>query len=144
MLDFAGIRPPDNVQGRSFKSICETGLEPSGWKPAAYYRYWMHLSGHHIPGHYGVRDNRYKLAFFYGLPLDVFKGRQFETQTPAGWELYDLEEDPTETNNVYGKAEYAPVVDRLKKRLLELKEQYGDQDERYPELMQVREAHWNE
>ena len=24
-----------------------------------------------IPGHYGVRTDRYKLAFFYGLPLDA-------------------------------------------------------------------------
>lgn len=145
-LDFAGVQvvpEAGKMQGQSLRPIL-SGEDPKSWRDALYYRYWMHLSGHHIPGHYGVRDNRYKLAFFYGLPLDVFKGRQFETQTPVGWELYDLEKDPTETNNVYGKAEYTPVVDRLKKRLLELKEQYGDQDESYPELMQVREAHWNE
>ncbi|MEC9091745.1 MAG: sulfatase-like hydrolase/transferase, partial [Planctomycetota bacterium] len=47
MLDFAGVETfPQSVQGRSFKSICETGQEPVGWKTAAYYRYWMHMAHH--------------------------------------------------------------------------------------------------
>ena len=103
----------------------------------------MHLAHHHIPGHYGIRDSRYKLAFFYGLPLDASLGRgTFPASTP-GWELYDLKEDPQETRNVYGKPEYATVVKRLKSRLLELKKECGKTDEEYPELVSVRETHWN-
>ena len=48
-----------------------------------------------------------------------------------------------ETNNVYMNSEYAPVVKRLKSRLLELKEEFGDRDEDYPELMKVRDANWD-
>ncbi len=69
----------------------------------------MHLAHHHIPGHYGVRDDRYKLAFFYGLPLDANLGKGEFGPTTAGWELYDLEQDPHETNNVYGNPKYSPV-----------------------------------
>lgn len=143
-LDFAGVRDAPEIakmQGRSLKEIV-TGNRPSSWREAVYYRYWMHLAHHHIPAHYGLREQRYKLAFFYGLPLDASLGKGDFPPTPAGWELYDLERDPQETNNVYGKPEYAEVTERLKSRLLELKKQYGDEDETYPELMKVRSEKW--
>jgi hypothetical protein len=59
-------------------------------------------------------------------------------QTTAGWELYDLDADPRETNNVYTDPTYRLVIKRLKSRLLELKNEFGDHDEKYPELMQLR------
>jgi arylsulfatase A-like enzyme len=144
LLDFADVNQAPEVekmQGHSLAPLL-AGETPNEWRDAVYYRYWMHLSHHHIPGHYGLRDERYKLAFFYGLPLDATLGRGNFPPSPAGWELYDLKADPQETNNVYGDPKYAPVVKRLKTRLLELKEQYGDRDEAYPALMKVREKHW--
>ena len=144
-LDFAeanGAKEVSSMQGRSLRAIVSGG-SPEDWRDAVYYRYWMHLAHHHIPGHYGVRDNRYKLAFFYALPLDASLGNGDFEPSAAGWELYDLEEDPQELNNVYGDPDYAEVTGRLKKRLLELKQQYGDEDERYPALMKVREENWN-
>ena len=45
-------------------------------------------------------------------------------------------------NNIYPAAESAEIRDELKQRLLELKEDVGDQDEQYPELMQVRDEVW--
>ena len=144
ILDFAESADTPKtslMQGRSLREIL-SGETPAEWRDAVYYRYWMHLAHHNIPAHYGVRDNRYKLAFFYGLPLDASLGRgEFPPSTP-GWELYDLQNDPQETRNVYNNPAYADVIARLKRRLLELKEQYGDQDDRYPELMQVRNDAW--
>jgi N-acetylglucosamine-6-sulfatase len=104
----------------------------------------MHLAHHHIPAHYGIRDGRYKLAFFYGLPLDASLGKGEFPATTAGWELYDLEKDPHEINNVYSDPEYFSVANRLKDQLLQLKEQYRDTDEVYPELMRVRASHWHD
>ena len=144
-LDFAGVEDTPEIskmQGQSLREIV-SGKAPDRWRDAVYYRYWMHLAHHHIPGHYGVRDGRYKLAFFYGLPLDASLGNGKHEPTAAGWELYDLQEDPQETNNVYNDPKNAPVIQRLKTRLLELKQQYGDDDEKYPELMKVRQEHWD-
>ena len=108
-LDFSETSAESEIskmQGKSLRTIL-TGNEPQQWRDAIYYRYWMHLAHHHIPGHYGVRTDRYKLAFFYGLPLDANLGKgDFEPSTP-GWELYDLKLDPQETNNVYNNPEYA-------------------------------------
>lgn len=143
-LDFAGVDDAPEIgkmQGQSLRAIF-AGQTPEGWRDAVYYRYWMHLAHHHIPAHYGIRDDRYKLAFFYSLPLDAnLGGGQFGPST-AGWELYDLKSDPHETKNVFSDPKYQSEVKRLKRRLLELKSQYGDDDEKYPDLMRVREQHW--
>lgn len=144
-LDFAsaGAAPEvEQMQGQSLRDLL-VGKAPSKWRDAVYYRYWMHLAHHHIPGHYGIRSNRYKLAFFYALPLDATLGKGSFPPTTPGWELYDLKSDPNETNNVYHNPDYANVIKRLKLRLLQLKEQYGDNDEMYPQLMKVRSEHWN-
>lgn len=138
----AGAAEETKMQGRNMQAIL-TDQQQGEWRDAVYYRYWMHLAHHHIPGHYGVRDNRYKLAFFYGLPLDATLGKGEHPPTIAGWELYDLQSDPSETSNIYGNPECEAITERLKKRLLELKEQYGDRDKDYPELMKVRAAHWD-
>ena len=144
-LDFAGVNDAPEIakmQGQSLKPILR-GETPDTWRDAVYYRYWMHLAHHHIPGHYGIRDSRYKLAFFYGLPLDATLGKGKFPPTTPGWELYDLKTDPSETSNVYTNPDYAPIIKRLKSRLLELKQQYGDDDAKYPELMEVRAADRN-
>ncbi len=144
LLDFADVDQAaevEKMQGHSLRTLL-TGKDPGQWRDAVYYRYWMHLAHHNIPGHYGLRDGRYKLAFFYGLPLDASLGRGEFPPSTAGWELYDLKTDPKETNNVYEDPEYAPVVKRLKTRLLELKDEYGDRDEDYPAMMNLRKTHW--
>ena len=142
-LDFAGVEDAPEIakmQGQSLREIV-SGNAPDQWRDAVYYRYWMHLAHHHIPGHYGIRDDRYKLAFFYGLPLDASLGKGDFGPSTAGWELYDLEKDPRELKNVYNETAYGPVVKRLKNRLSELKQQYHDTDEQYPQLMELRGRH---
>jgi len=134
LLDIARGTPIEKAQGRSFLAVLR-GAAPSDWRTATYYRYWMHLTHHDVPAHYGIRTKDYKLIFFYGLPLDAAGALPKPTQ--PGWELYDLRKDPMETANVYGHAEYADVTSKLKSDLQRMREQLGDTDERYPELMQV-------
>jgi arylsulfatase A-like enzyme len=139
LLDLAGMKTPDYMQGRSFVPILR-GTTPPGWRSATYYRYWMHMMHHDNPAHYGIRTGDFKLIFFYGLPLNAPGAVNKPTQ--PGWELYDLRKDPHEMNNVYGRPEYAEVARKLKQDLLKLKAEVGDTDERYPELMEVRRKYW--
>ena len=136
MLDFAGVKTPAYMQGRSFKSILETGREPKGWKQAAYYRYWMHMAHHWNPSHFGIRTKRHKLIFYYGCTTSG------SNRTPPGWELYDLEKDPREVNNVYDDPQYKTVVVELKKQLKSLREKYKDTDEKFPEMKKVVGEFW--
>ena len=131
---------PDYMQGSSLLPILK-GQTPKNWRTATYYRYWMHMAHHDNPAHYGIRTRDYKLIFFYGLPLDA-PGAQ-PTPTQPGWELYDLRHDPHEMENVYHQPSYRLVTAELKRQLLELKDELGDRDEKYPALMKVRERFWD-
>ncbi len=137
MLDFASIPAPGSMQGRSFKSICETGREPEGWKQAAYYRYWMHMAHHDNPGVLAIRNKTHKLIYYYGCNYDG------GYRTPPGWELYDLKKDSAEINNVYDDPAYAPVRDRLKKQLAALREKVGDDGSHYPAAEKVLQEFWD-
>ncbi len=138
-LDFAGVDVPDDMDGVSFKRVLENNT-PENWRTDMYYRYWMHRAHFNIPAHYGIRTERYKLIFYYGLPLDA--SGAFEVSTTPEWELFDLQEDPHEMNNIYDDPAYSDIIKELKTRLLELKNEYGDTDEKYPELMSVRNKVW--
>jgi len=140
LLEIAGVAAPDYMQGRSAVPILR-GETPPDWRTATYYRYWMNMTHHDNPAHYGIRTKDYKLIFFYGLPLDA--AGALDTRTQPGWELYDLREDPYELNNVYGRPQYAEATKQLKAELLRLKDEIGDSDEKYPELMKVRSAYWD-
>ena len=65
-------------------------------------------------------------------------------ETPPYWELYDLENDPLEMNNIYPSTESSKVKAELKAQLSELKAQIGDTDEQYPRLMAVKTLHWDQ
>ena len=141
LLKFAELPVPGAMQGESFLNILETGKQADDWRESVYYRYWMHLNGHQIPAHFGVRTDDYKLIFYYGLPLGSTGA--VDKQTPAGWEFYDLLKDPQEINNVYGNPKYKVIAENLKLELLRLKAEYDDSDEPYPELKQVLADAWD-
>ena len=46
-------------------------------------------------------------------------------------------------HNLYKQPNYDQVAKQLKQELLQLKNELGDRDEKYPELMKVREQYWN-
>ena len=125
--DYANAQLPSSMQGRSFRNNL-TGETPADWRKTVYYRYWQHAPVR--PGHFGIRNERYKLAFFYGLPLNM-TGVSKKTTMPA-WEFYDLLEDPHENKNAYDDPMYADIINEMKKELYEQRELYGDTDENYP------------
>ncbi|HJM62981.1 MAG: sulfatase [Roseibacillus sp.] len=137
MLDFAGVKKPGYMQGRSFKPICETGKEPVTWPNEAYYRYWMHMAHHDNPGHLGIRTKEFKLIYFYGADY------QGGNRTPPAWELYDMKNDPLESTNLYDAPEYADTVAGLKKRLALLRKRIGDQGRDFPGTEEVVQEFWN-
>ena len=126
-LELAGLPAPDHVQGRSFAPLLKNET-PEDWREAMYYRYWMHKAQHSVYAHYGIRTHRYKLIYYYADALGQ-AGAIDETYTPE-WELFDLERDPHELNNVIHDPAYAERVIGLKAELHRLQTEVGD--ERYP------------
>ncbi|WKN33847.1 sulfatase [Porifericola rhodea] len=113
-LEAAGVEAPEEMQGESLLPFLK-GEEPENWRDAVYYHYYEYPSIHAVKRHYGVRTDRYKLIHFYH---DVDE-----------WEFYDLEKDPQEMQSRYNDPEYQPIIDEMKVRIQELREQYGDSDE---------------
>lgn len=139
LMDFAGAEIPAEVQGRSFRSICQTGNEPDNWKQEAYYRYWMHIAHHDVPAHLGIRTKDYKLTYYYGMD---FRDRG-NVRTPPGWELYDLKTDPLELNNVYDDPAYTSTVTDMKARLAAERLAAGDNGQESASVEQVIQEFWD-
>jgi hypothetical protein len=72
-----------------------------------YYRYWRHTIGHKIIPNYGVRNEQYKLIFYYGVTSEDTHNPEINIE--AEWELYDLEADSLEMNSVYRQSEFEEV-----------------------------------
>ncbi|MFB9271778.1 MULTISPECIES: sulfatase family protein [Flavobacteriaceae] len=132
LADYAGVKPPTSMQGKSFRENLK-GNTPKDWRKAAYYRYWQHYPIR--PAHFGIRTERYKLAFFYGLALDM-TGSSNEGTEP-NWEFYDLKNDPKENTNQYNNPVYSNIIKDLKEELKIQRNLLKDSDEKYPEMQQL-------
>ncbi|MBT8213166.1 MAG: sulfatase [Acidimicrobiia bacterium] len=124
-LELAGLAVPGDIQGTSFRSLLG-GETPEGWQTSMYYRYWMHRDeDHDVWAHYGVRTLEHKLIYFYNDPLG--QPGALGPSDPPEWELFDLEADPFEVNNVYDDPAYAGVVADLQRELARLQDVVGDE-----------------
>lgn len=109
-LAAAGQQAPKDMQGESLVPVLE-GKTPDDWRKEVYYHYYEFPQPHHVHPHYGVRNERYKLIYFYDL---------------KEWELYDLQKDPQELHSLYADPDYAEVVSQMKASLARLREKYQD------------------
>jgi arylsulfatase A-like enzyme len=114
-LNLAGAAIPDSIQGVSMLPVLESTNPkhiPANWRDAIYYHYYEFPAVHMVKRHYGVRTDRYKLIHFYN---DIDQ-----------WELYDLQKDPHEMNNVFNDPAYADVIKEMRVKLIDLQKQYQD------------------
>ena len=110
-LEIAGAKIPADMQGRSLVPLLK-GRSPKDWRTSIYYHYYEYPSFHMVPRHYGIRTERYKLMHFYRFGNE--------------WEMYDLQKDPDELTNLYGKKGMTQLTADLKKQLYALQKHYGD------------------
>lgn len=148
-LDLAGISKPKEQPGRSLTPIFKAGDKVKGWRNSIYYHYYDYPTYHMVRKHDGVRTDRYKLIHFYGAGgLDAVKENKYQRQpgtrehgcmtylTSLGYfepkdsavnynELYDLQADPHELNNLYGKPGYEKITKQLQKQLTDYRKSIG-------------------
>lgn len=110
LLDAAGVAIPQDVQGESLLPVLNN--KKAKGRGALYYHYYEN-GEHAVSPHFGIKTKRYKLIRFY--------------DRVNSWELYDLQKDPHEMNNLYGKKEYEKLGASLKKQLKGLIDQYEDE-----------------
>lgn len=132
LADYAGIQPPEKSRDVVSEKICKA-IPPQIGSKSMYYRYWTH---HTIrPAHIGIRNDQYKLIFFYGNRLNT-TGSEDKSTAPT-WEFYDLKKDPHENHNAYHQPEYAKTIQGNEKELLELRQAYQDTDQGNPTMQEI-------
>jgi arylsulfatase A-like enzyme len=109
LLDFAGIEIPEQMQGKSF--LGSFNEENFIGRDAVYYHYYEYPIWHKVQPHYGIRTSKYKLIHFY-YSMDE-------------WELYDINNDPNEMNNIYNESS-PELISNLKSKLKEIQIEYED------------------
>lgn len=110
-LDLAGVDLPADMQGISLLPLLK-GEKKTTPRTALYYHFHEYPAEHMVKRHYGVRTDRYKLIHFYN-DIDT-------------WELYDLQSDPREMHNLYGKPGMEAVTAGLMQELKKAQELYDD------------------
>ena len=118
-LEIAGVEVPEDMHGKSLLPLLKDE-HPRNWRKSLYYHFYEYPAEHMVKRHYGVKTaDGWKLIHFYN---DVDE-----------WELYNLNEDPHEMNNMYGKPGTERITRKLMKELKSLQEEYKDPIlEKYP------------
>jgi len=111
LLEIAGVPVPVEMQGKSMLPLAE-GKPDVRWRKEWLYEYYEYPGFENVRPCRGVRTERYKLIHFFLEPQE--------------FELYDLQTDPDEMNNLYGKPGYEELTADLKGRLAALRAQTND------------------
>jgi N-acetylglucosamine-6-sulfatase len=117
MIELAGGKPGPQIQGRSLLPLFARGSKPSrsgsrtGWRKSFLIEYWAEQAMPWLVGmtYKAVRTDRWKYIHW------VNRGRAGELD-----ELYDLNRDPYELDNLNRSRVAAPVRDRLRRDLAKL------------------------
>lgn len=134
LLDIACIRAPENLDGRSFLPLLR-GLPYAGRE-----RLFCELTWHDLyrPMR-GIRTRRYKFIRHFTqacgiyIPLDIHQGlsgravrQEFYSRPYVQEELYDLDKDPLEMENLIGDPAYQETVQELRQVLEQWMRQTDD------------------
>jgi N-acetylglucosamine-6-sulfatase len=110
-LELAGVARPSQMQGYSFTQLLRGNT--AGWKrDKVFYEYYWEASFPQTPTTFAIRSDRYKYIYYNGV-WDIN-------------ELFDLQADPYEMNNLIRDTAYRKIGLQLKSELFNwLKETNG-------------------
>jgi len=108
ILEMAGVSAHSPMHGISLRPLLE--VPDLAWERDLYYHFYENPGFHGVARHYGVNTGRYKLIHYY---------------QDSEWELFDLENDPSDLVNLYGEPQYAVLTEELRKRLKKLRKDYA-------------------
>ena len=119
VLAYSGLPTPSQMQGNSFLSLLRgqtTGTQvvrhsDRPWRNQAFYEYYREVKFPQTPTMFGVRTDRYEYIFNHGV-----------------WdanELYDLQANPLEVNNLIRSAEHQSIAKTMQGQVFDWLEQTG-------------------
>lgn len=101
ILEMAGVKKPAQMQGRSFLPLMKG--EDVSWRDRIFYEYYWENAYPQTPTQFAVRTDRYKFIRSQGV-WDIDQ-------------LYDLDTDPYEVNNLIRSPQHQDLAKELNKQL---------------------------
>ncbi len=121
LCELAGVKPPEKTHGRSMVSLLNGSDDQ--WRKAWLYHYNYEKQFPYTPNIRGIRTDRWKLVRYpHG---DGGPDRHLG-------ELYDLQNDPMESQNLIQRVEHKTMVEQLSKQLLALMAETGITEDTMP------------
>ena len=108
-LAAAGLESPQGIPGRNFLPLLQGKTIP--WRDGLLYEYYWERNYPMTPTMHALRGERYKYVHYYGI-WDID-------------ELYDLQEDPLETNNLILSEKHKDVIAQMNRQLFDIMQDTG-------------------
>lgn len=108
-LEYANVAVPSHMQGKSFLNVLSG--KTSKHRDKVFYEYYWEYHYPQTPTMFAVRSGNYKYIHYYGL----------WTQN----ELYDLEKDPHEMNNLIAEPQHQELTKQLSAEVFDWLESTG-------------------
>ena len=102
MLALAGIEIPSAMQGKNLMPIVQGKSQPT-WRSHFYYEHT-----------YNTKPPRSPIAKVDGIRTERWKYTRYPDATPAFEQLFDLEADPLEQNNLVAVSAHAETLSKLR------------------------------
>jgi len=112
VMEAMGLKTPAHMDGRSFLPLASGEEIP--WRDWFLYVYYWEPNYPMTPTHFSLRGDRYKFTTYYGL---------YDTD-----ELFDIEADPMEQNNLIHDPAYAELHLEMEATLYEMMDELGGMD----------------
>ena len=107
LLEVAGLVAPSYMDGKSILPFLKGQSQP--WRKGLLYEYYWERNYPQTPTMHAIRGDRYKYIHYHGI---------WDTD-----ELYDLQVDPAEMNNLIRSPQHRSIVNQLNRELFDALEQ---------------------
>lgn len=117
ILSLAGVAIPDMMQGTDFSKVLDQTQDMSQWQDAVYIEdRFLNAMIRKTPEQNDAEVAAGRSYRARGVRTAKWKYFVYHEQNPVIEELYDLENDPQEQNNLINQPEYAAVAEELREK----------------------------
>ena len=110
VMQAMGLKKPAHMDGQSFLPLAQ-GQTSLPWRDYFLYCYYWEQNYPQTPTHFSLRGDQYKYTTYYGL---------WDTD-----ELFDIQADPMEQNNLIHDPEFANIKQQMQDRLYTMMDDLG-------------------
>lgn len=113
IMEAMGLKTPPHMDGQSFLPLTLSSLKGKSipWRDYFLYVYYWEQNYPQTPTHFSLRGDKYKYTTYYGV-----------------WdsdELFDIEKDPMEQNNLIHKPEFQKAKNQMQNQLYSMMDEMG-------------------